>query len=56
MGLKRPQYRLRVEEARIFYDVTDETVEVLAVVMKSDAAAWLEEHGNDSAGEGEQTS
>ncbi len=44
-GLRRPQYRLRVEEVRVFYDVTDEAVEVLAMVAKSEAAAWLERHG-----------
>jgi mRNA interferase RelE/StbE len=44
-GMRRPQYRLRVEEVRVFYDVTDEAVEVLAIVAKSVAAAWLERHG-----------
>jgi mRNA interferase RelE/StbE len=41
-GLSRPQYRLRVGEIRIFYDIAHETVEVLAVVPKSEAAKWLE--------------
>ncbi len=40
-GVQRPQYRLRVEGIRIFYDVTDAVVEVLAIVPKSGAAAWL---------------
>ena len=40
-GLDRPQYRLRVEDVRVFYDVSNSTVEILAVVNKSDAAAWL---------------
>ena len=44
-GLRRPQYRLRVEELRVFYDVTDEVVEVLAIVAKSQAAAWLDRRG-----------
>lgn len=44
-GIRRPQYRLRVEEVRVFFDVTDEAVEVLAIVAKSAAAAWLERHG-----------
>ena len=44
-GMRRPQYRLRVEDIRVFYDVTDEAVEVLAIVAKSEAAAWLERHG-----------
>jgi len=40
-GLQRPQYRLRAEDMRIFYDVTDDAVEILAIVSKSGAAAWL---------------
>ena len=36
-GLLRPQYRLRVDEVRVFYDVSDTTVEVLAIVPKSEA-------------------
>lgn len=44
-GMRRPQYRLRVEEVRVFYDVIDKAVEVLAIVAKSEAAAWLERHG-----------
>ena len=43
-GLSRPQYRLRVEEVRVFYDVTDQEVQVLAIVTKPQAQAWLEEH------------
>ena len=30
-GLSKPQYRLRVEEVRVFYDVVGSTVEVLAM-------------------------
>jgi mRNA interferase RelE/StbE len=30
--MRHPQYRLRVDEVRVFYDVTDEEVEVLAIV------------------------
>jgi mRNA interferase RelE/StbE len=48
-GLSQPQYRLRVGEARVFYDVTVETVEVLAIVTKSEAARWLAEHGTPDA-------
>jgi mRNA interferase RelE/StbE len=40
-GLLRPQYRLRVGEVRVFYDVSGTTVEVLAIVAKSEADAWL---------------
>ena len=31
-GLSQPQYRLRVGEVRVFYDVTREAVEVVAIV------------------------
>lgn len=44
-GLERPQYRLRVNEVRVFYDVTEEAVEVLAIVTKEQAEAWLAEEG-----------
>jgi mRNA interferase RelE/StbE len=40
-GLRRPQYRLRVGEIRVFYDVSGATVEVLAIVAKSEAESWL---------------
>jgi mRNA-degrading endonuclease RelE of RelBE toxin-antitoxin system len=46
--MRHPQYRLRVEEIRIFYDVTDEVVEVLAIVPKSEATAWLERYGEQT--------
>jgi mRNA interferase RelE/StbE len=45
-GLGRPQYRLRVDEVRIFYDVSAKTVEILAIVPKSEAALWLEQFGS----------
>ena len=45
-GLARPQYRLRVDEVRIFYDIAGRTVEVLAVVAKSEAEAWLAQFGS----------
>jgi mRNA interferase RelE/StbE len=44
-GLSHPQFRLRVGEIRVFYDVTGETVEVLAIVPKSEAEAWLANSG-----------
>lgn len=44
-GLRRPQYRLRVDEFRIFYDVTGQAVEVVAIVAKSETGKWLERHG-----------
>ena len=45
-GLSRPQYRLRVDEVRVFYDVSGPTVEVLAIVAKSEAESWLAQFGN----------
>jgi mRNA-degrading endonuclease RelE of RelBE toxin-antitoxin system len=44
-GLSQPQYRLRVGEVRVFYDVTTKAVEVLAIVTKSEAEGWLAEYG-----------
>jgi mRNA interferase RelE/StbE len=40
-GFRRPQYRLRADDIRIFYDVSGTTVEVLAIVAKSEAESWL---------------
>jgi mRNA interferase RelE/StbE len=40
-GIRRPQYRLRVDEVRVFYDVSGTAVEVLAIVAKSEAESWL---------------
>ncbi len=45
-GTKRPQYRLRVgDDIRVFYDVIDDAVEVLAIVRKSAADQWLQQFG-----------
>jgi mRNA-degrading endonuclease RelE of RelBE toxin-antitoxin system len=46
-GMSRPQYRLRVGEIRVFYDIVEQRVEVLAIVPKSKAAVWLEELGEE---------
>jgi mRNA-degrading endonuclease RelE of RelBE toxin-antitoxin system len=46
--MQRPQYRLRVDDVRVFYDVADDPqtrIEVLAIVPKKEAAAWLEREG-----------
>jgi len=48
-GLSQPQYRLRVGDIRVFYDVTETQVQVLAVVTKADAQAWLDEQGTPTA-------
>src|SRR6267143_5300421 len=47
-GLDRPQYRLRVDEVRVFYDVQENTVQVLAIVSKAEADAWLKAQGTPS--------
>lgn len=44
-GTRRPQYRLRVATVRVFYDVRDDEVEVLAIVEKSAADSWLRNQG-----------
>jgi mRNA interferase RelE/StbE len=44
-GLVRPQYRLRIGEIRVYYDVADQVVEILAIIQKSEAASWLAEEG-----------
>ena len=44
-GVRRPQYRLRVGEVRVFYDVADTRVEILAIVAKSEADGWLRQFG-----------
>ncbi|HZT89762.1 MAG TPA: type II toxin-antitoxin system RelE/ParE family toxin [Stellaceae bacterium] len=44
-GLRYPQYRLRVGDVRVFYDIVETRVEVLAVVPKSEAEEWLERFG-----------
>jgi mRNA interferase RelE/StbE len=40
-GLRKPQYQLRIGDVRIFYDVTETTVEILAIVDKLEADSWL---------------
>ena len=43
--MEYPQYRLRVDNIRVFYDVVNNEVHVLAVVEKSQALKWLDEKG-----------
>jgi mRNA interferase RelE/StbE len=43
--LRYPQYRLRIGDLRVFYDVTPEEVGILAVVPKEEAADWLARWG-----------
>jgi mRNA-degrading endonuclease RelE of RelBE toxin-antitoxin system len=44
-GLRHPQYRLRVDDIRIFYDVQEQVVEVLAIITKLEADACLARFG-----------
>ena len=44
-GLMRPQYRLRVNEFRVFYDIVDQEVQIIAFVTKADAERWLAQFG-----------
>lgn len=48
-AIAQPQYRLRVDDMRVFYDViytvNTGTVEVLAVKEKAEAIQWLAEYG-----------
>ena len=47
-GLSQPQYRLRVNDIRVFYDVTETSVEILAIIDKQQAQAWLDQEGTPS--------
>ena len=49
-GVSRPQYRLRVDEIRVFYDVKETTVEILAIRQKADAQKRLDKEGTADTG------
>jgi mRNA interferase RelE/StbE len=51
--MSHPQYRLRVDDIRVFYDVSDETVEILAIITKAQADAWLHAAGDPIGGDEE---
>jgi len=40
-GVSRPQFRLRVRDVRVFYDVVASEVHILAIVSKEQAEDWL---------------
>lgn len=44
-GLSKPQYRLRQGDFRVFYDVYEAEVVILAVLHKDDVEAWLTQFG-----------
>jgi hypothetical protein len=41
-GLVRPRFCLRVNDIRVFYDIAEEEVQILAIVTKAEAQAWLD--------------
>ena len=51
-GIEWPQYRLRIGDIRVFYDVVDlregGVVELLAIREKSEAMEWLAEYGRET--------
>ena len=44
-GLGRPQYRLRIGDLRVFYDVAGSEVHILTIISKESAERWLHFHG-----------
>ena len=44
-GVRKPQYRLRVDAVRVFYDIEGDTVILHGIVEKTDAARWLAKEG-----------
>lgn len=44
-GLRHPQYRLKIDDFRIFYDIEENRVEILSIILKSKAAEWLKNAG-----------
>lgn len=49
-GMLQPQYRLRVDDIRVFYDVQEhaQVIDVLAIVPKEKAREWLDHEGEKS--------
>ncbi len=46
-GVSRPQFRLRVRDVRVFYDVVATEVNILAIVSKEQAEDWLRQVGSE---------
>ncbi len=46
-GLKRPQYRLRVDDIRVYYDVIETSVKIVAIISKSESTDWLARVGEE---------
>lgn len=47
-GIRKPQYRLRVEDLRVFYDVEGRMVIIHGMVDKAHAGEWLAQEGESS--------
>ena len=47
--MEHPQYRLRVSDYRVFYDIEDLDVVIIAIVPKANAEGWLDEFGKQSS-------
>jgi mRNA interferase RelE/StbE len=43
--LSHPQYRLRIDDLRVFYDIVENDVVVLAIMSKEKMDEWLKEYG-----------
>jgi mRNA-degrading endonuclease RelE of RelBE toxin-antitoxin system len=51
-GLAHPQFRLRIGDLRVFYDVSGTEVQVLAVIAKAKTEEWLQQAGRSEDEEG----
>ena len=47
-GLSSPEYRLRIGEIRVFYDVYEDEVYVLRILPKDESDQYLKEMGHES--------
>ncbi len=45
--MRYPQFRLRVGNLRVFYDVTEKDVVIIAIMTKEKTIEWLKERGKD---------
>jgi addiction module RelE/StbE family toxin len=47
-GVDSPMYRLRIDDYRVFYDVVEDDVQVMRVIAKEFADAYLREMGYEA--------
>ncbi len=43
--MQQPQYRLRVDNLRVFYDIAGDQVVILGIIPKSAAQDWVNQFG-----------